>query len=77
MTDVDNAIRRWWLHVQPSVKSELFKAYRVGALEDNALRMLHRAMRVAFIAGWDARGEQADAAGNQADLFDPRKHEEP
>jgi hypothetical protein len=72
--DVDNAIRRWWLHERPAVQAELHKAYRVGVLEEPALRMLHRAMRMAFIAGWNARD---GIATEQQDLFgtDTGKHE--
>jgi len=55
MSDVDNALRRWWEHDRPSIERELRKYYCVGRLADNALGLLARAMRHAFFAGWKAR----------------------
>lgn len=69
MSDIENAIKRWWEHDMPAIKAELFKQFRVGALEEPVARMMLRAMRAAFIAGWNARDRQ-DV--QQGDLFGGR-----
>ena len=73
LADIEAAIRRWWLHDRPAVERMLFKAYRVASLPDAALRMMHRGVREAFIAGWHARGRLGVAAGEQGSLFDSQK----
>ena len=67
---VDDAIHRWWLHDRPNIERVLRHAYNVGKLADDVTRMLHRGLREAFIAGWQARGRQQVAGGEQGALFD-------
>jgi len=55
VSDVDNALRRWWERDRPAIERELRRSYRVGSLSDDVLGMLARATREAFLAGWKAR----------------------
>lgn len=70
MTDVTNALRRWWHEEGPRIKAELSKAYRVGSLDENVVRMLAAATGEAFRAGWQAREVAEAAEGKQRGLFD-------
>lgn len=70
MSSVDDALRRWWEHDRPNVERELRRAYNVGSVPKQTLRMMYRCMRETFIAGWKAHERMKAASGTQSSLFE-------
>lgn len=68
MSDAENALRRWWLHERPAVAKALRDEYVVRGLDEARTRLLHRACRESFLAGFKA-ARKLDHGGTPGDLF--------
>lgn len=68
MSDVENAMKRWWREGKPWLSKHLMKGLRVGSLDIGAAKALTQCAGEAFRAGWKACEEMLRTAGGQAPL---------